>query len=220
MGFGVAVQLTLYYAPIACSLVSYITLTEAGADFSVRPLNFGRREHHEPEFLKINPRHRVPVLLIDGQPLLETLAIQLWVARQFPAARLLPEDPMQQLQAVSRMAWCASGIHPCLTPNALPERYCDLPESEESVRRCARKLLVENYRVADGLLAGRDWFFEHFTAVDAYFFWCFRRGRQFGLDVSAFEHCLAHFDRMSERASVRQLLAYEAEVLEAFRRSA
>lgn len=212
-------QLTLYYAPTACSLVSYVNLTEAGAQFSVRPLNFARREHLDPEFLKLNPRHRVPVLVIDGQPLLETLAIQLWIARQFPAARLLPEDPMSQLQAVARMAWCASGIHPCLTPNALPERYCDLPGSEESVRRCARKLLLENYGIADEMLTGRSWFFEHFTVVDTYFFWCFRRGRQFGVDVSAFPQCLAHFDRMSERASVRQLLSYEAQVLEEFRRS-
>ncbi len=213
-------QLTLYYAPMACSLVSYITLTEAGADFAAKPLNFARRDNYNSEFLKLNPRHRVPVLLIDGQPLLETLAIQLWVARQFPHARLLPEDPMQQLQAVSRMAWCASGIHPCLTPNALPERYCDIPGSEESVRRCARKLLLENYQIADELLAGREWFFEHFTAVDAYFFWCFRRGRQFGIDLSAFAHCSAHFDRMSERASVQRLVDFEAQVLEDFRRSA
>jgi hypothetical protein len=74
-------HLTLYYAPVSCSLVTYITLTEAGANFSVRPLNFGRGEHYNPEFLRINPRHRVPVLLIDDQPLLETLAIQLWAAR-------------------------------------------------------------------------------------------------------------------------------------------
>lgn len=213
-------QLTLYYAPQACSLVSYVTLTEAGADFTVRPLNLAKREHLTSEFLKINPRHRVPVLLIDGVPLLETVAIQLWIAQQYPAARLLPEEPMQQLQAVSRMAWCASGIHPCLTPNALPARYCDLPGSEESVRRCAQKLLLENYQVADDLLAGRSWFFDHFTAVDAYFFWCFRRGRQFGLDVSALGNCVAHFDRMSERASVKRLVSYESEVLEDFRRSA
>src|SRR5580692_12377192 len=127
---------------------------------------------------------------------------------------------MEQLQAISRMAWCASGIHPCLTPNALPERYCDLPDSAESVRRCARKLLMENYRIADQMLTGRSWFFGHFTAVDAYFFWCFRRGRQFGIDVSEFRHCVAHFERMSERASVRQLESFEAKVLEEFSRSA
>ena len=85
---------------------------------------------------------------------------------------------------------------------------------------CARKQLLENYRLAEQLLTGRSWFFDHFTAGDAYFFWCFRRGRQFGVDVSAFHQCLAHFDRMSERPSVRKLFSFEAQVLEEFRRSA
>ncbi len=33
-------DIALYYAPITCALVPYITLTEAGAEFEVRPLNF------------------------------------------------------------------------------------------------------------------------------------------------------------------------------------
>jgi hypothetical protein len=36
--------------------------------------------------------------------------------------------------------------------------------------------LFENYQIAEEILAGRDYFFDHFTAVDAHFFWCFRRG--------------------------------------------
>jgi hypothetical protein len=32
-------QIALYYAPITCALAPYITLTEAGAEFEVRPLN-------------------------------------------------------------------------------------------------------------------------------------------------------------------------------------
>jgi glutathione S-transferase len=113
------------------------------------------------------------------------------------------------------MAWCASGIHPHLTPNVLPQRYCDLPESADSVRRCAQQLLVENYGVAEGLLADREWFFDHFTLPDAYFFWCFRRGTQFNVDISPFPACRAHFERVSQRASVRKLLQFEADTLAA-----
>jgi glutathione S-transferase len=209
-------QLTLFYTPIACSLVPYITLTEAGADFEVKAINMKKGEHLTPDYLKLNPRHRVPVLVIDGEPLAENVAIQLWIARQFPNAKLLPSDPMQQIQAISRMAWCASGIHPTLTPNALPQRYCDLPGAEDSVRRCAQKLLLENYQIADDLLAGRKWFFDHFTTVDAYFYWCFRRGTIFNVDVSPFKHCLAHMQRMEQRPSVQKLLAFEKRTLEAF----
>jgi len=105
-------QLILYYAPNACSLVPYVTLTEAGAPFEVHPLNFRKSQHMAPEYLRLNPKHKVPVLVIDGAPLTENVAIQIWIARHFPAARLLPSDPMQELHAISLLAWCASGIHP------------------------------------------------------------------------------------------------------------
>jgi glutathione S-transferase len=213
-------QLILYYAPNACSLVPYVTLTEANAPFEVRPLNFRKSQHMTPEYLRLNPKHKVPVLVIDGAPLTENVAIQIWIARHFPAAKLLPVEPMQELQAISLLAWCASGIHPFLSRINSPPRVCDLPGSEESVRRLAQQQLFENYQIADDKLASREWFFEHFTAVDAHFFWCFRRGTQFNLDVSPFRNCLAHFERMKQRPSVRKLLAYEEEVQTAFAQAA
>ena len=206
-------QLTLYYSPISCSLVPYLALTEAGARFEVRVVSFQRGDHVSAEYLRLNPKHKVPVLLIDGEPLTENVAIQLWIARSFPDARLLPDAGLNEFKAISLLAWCASGIHPHLTPNVLPQRYCDLPGSEESVRRCAQKLLRENYAIAEGLLADRDWFFDHFTLPDAYFFWCFRRGMQFHVDVAEFPRCRAHFERVSQRAATQKLLAFEAQTL-------
>ena len=213
-------QLILYYAPTACSLVPYVTLSEAGAPFEVRPLNFPKSQHMTPEYLRLNPKHKVPVLVIDGTPLTENVAIQTWIARNFAAARLLPADPMAELQAISLLAWCASGIHPFLSRINAPARVCDLPGAEEAVPRLAERQLFENYKIADDMLADREWFFDHFTAVDAHFFWCFRRGTQFNLDLSAFENCMAHFERMKQRASVRKLLAYEQEVQTTFAEAA
>jgi glutathione S-transferase len=208
--------LTLYYAPMTCATVPYITLTEAGAQFDVRNVNSRAGQLRAPEFLSLSPKHKVPVLVIDGEPLTENVAIQIWIARNFPAARLLPVEPRLQIKAISLMAWCASGIHPHLTPNARPENYCDLPGSEESVKRVANKMLFEDFAIADGLLAGRDFFFDHFTAPDAYFFWCFRRAMSFKLDVSAFTNCVAHFERMLLRPSVQKLVAHEKLVQDAF----
>src|SRR6201998_4878852 len=93
-------QLILYYAPNACSLVPYVTLTEAGAPFEVHPLNFRKSQHMTPEYLRLNPKHKVPVLVIGGGTLTENVAIQTWIARNFPAAKLLPVDPMKELQAI------------------------------------------------------------------------------------------------------------------------
>jgi glutathione S-transferase len=208
-------KLTLFYAPVACSLVPYIALNEAGAEFDVHVIHHRRGDHMNPEFLCLNPKHKVPVLVIDGTALTENVAILQWIARRYPQARLLPSGGLPEFKAISFLAWCASGIHPALTPNAMPQRYCDLPGSEESVRRCAQVLLRENYKIAEDLLAGRDWFFDEFSLADAYFFWCFRRGMQFNVDVAAFPNCRAHLDRMSARASVQKVLAFEASTLAA-----
>jgi len=206
-------KIMLYYAPSSCSLVPYLALSEAGAEFDVSVVDFRRGGHLTTAYLSINPKHKVPVLVIDGKALTENLAIQLWIARCYPRSRLLPSEGLDEFKAISLMAWCASGIHPHLTPNVLPQRYCDLPGSEQSVRRCAHKLLLEDYQIAEDLLAGREWFFDHFTLPDIYFYWCFRRGMQFQVELAAFPNCRAHYERVSERASTKKLLDFEARTL-------
>lgn len=213
-------KLTLCYAPQTCATVPFITLTEAGADFEVQNLNSRAGALRSPEFLRLNPKHKVPVLLIDGAPLTENLAIQVWIARQFPAAKLLPAEPMNEIRAISLMSFFGSGIHPHLTPNARPENYCDLPGSAEAVKRVGNKLLFEDFAVVEKLLEGREWFFDHFTAPDAYFFWCFRRAISFKLDLSQFKNCMAHWARMRERASVQKLEAHEKRVMDEFAKAA
>ena len=213
-------EILLYYAPIACSLVPYVTLTEAGANFEVRTINLRKEQQRSADYLKLNQKHKVPLLVVDGKPLSENVAIQIWIARNFPKAKLLPADSWQELQTVSMLSWCSSGIHPYLARINSPSKVCDLPDTGESVRKMAVGPLFENYKIADGMLAGREYFFDHFTAADAHFFWCFRRGLQFKLDLSGFPNCSAHFERMTNRPSVQKLLSYEKTILEEFAKAA
>ena len=213
-------SLTLCYAPQTCATVPFITLTEAGADFEVMNLNSRSGQLRSPEFLKLNPKHKVPVLIINGEALTENLAIQVWIAREYPQAKLLPSGPMQYVKALSVMSFCGSGIHPHLTPNARPENYCDLPNSADNVKKVAGKLLFEDFAVAEEMLEGREWFFDHFTAPDAYFFWCFRRAISFKLDMSRFKNGMAHLERMHQRASVQKLVAHEQRVMAEFAKAA
>jgi glutathione S-transferase len=213
-------KLKLYYAPRTCALVPYVALTEAGAAFEVQNLNTRTNAHRTPEFLALNPKHKVPVLLIDGEPLTENVAIQIWIARTFPDARLLPAGPEAEIKAISLISWFSSTIHPHLAYNPRPENHCDLPGSEESVRRVGKRLLFEDFSIADHVLSGREWFFDRFTTVDTYFYWCFRRALSFDFDLSRFSHCTRHFERVQRRASVQKALAHEEQVLEAFARAA
>ncbi len=213
-------EIVLYYAPTTCALVTYVTLTEAEADFEARPINLGKGQHMSPEFLAVNPKHKVPVLVIDGKILTENVAMQLWITRQFPSAQLLPSDPWEEVKAISLMSWCASGIHPHLSRTHNPRGFCDRPDTEKNVRALAKGFIFENFEVAEKMLSGRDFFFDHFTAADAHFFWCFRRSQQFGHDVSKFLNCCQHFERMQQRYSFKKVLAFEKEVMDGFANAA
>jgi len=206
----------LYYAAATCSLAPYITLTEAGADFEVKPLNFRAGQNRTEEYMKLNPKHKVPLLVVDGQTLTENAAIHLWIARRFPEARLLPADPWEECKAISIMSWCASGIHPYLSRINSPAKVSDVAGTEESVSRIAAEFLAEAYGIAEGMLEGREYFFDHFTAPDAHFFWCVRRSTQFDIDLEPYPNTRAHFASMQARPSVQKLLAFEKEVQASF----
>ncbi len=213
-------DIKLYYAPITCALAPYITLTEAGADFEVVPLNFRKGQHKSPEYLAINPKHKVPLLMVDGETLTENVAIHQWVARTFPDAGILPADSWQEFKAVSMLSWCSGGIHPYLSRINDPSKVCELPEGADSIRHEAAEAIYENLTIAEDLLDGKDYFFGSFTAPDAHFFWCYRRATQFELELGQFVRCKAHFDLMHSRPSVQKLLAFEKEVQEEFAKAA
>lgn len=213
-------EIKLYYAPITCALAPYITLTEADANFEVIPLNFRAQEHLAFEYLSINPKHKVPLLMVDRIKLTENVAIQQWIAKTYPEARLLPEDPWDSLQAISLVSWCSSGIHPFLRVINGPPKVCDIAGTEKNIRKRAAEHVYECFQIAENLLDRREYFFDHFTAPDTNFYWCFRRAGQFKLDLSIFPNCQAHFDRMENRPSVQKLLAYEKKVQTQFNEAA
>jgi glutathione S-transferase len=213
-------KLTLYYAPIACALVPLVTLYEAGAQFEVKPISLKEGDQKSAEFLHLNPKAKVPVLLIDGEPLTENVAILTFIASAFPEKRLLPADPKNRIRALSLMAWCGSGMHPPLTRIFYPARFCDAPGTEEYTRKLAVDEVVKNFNIADALLAGREWVFDHWTAVDAYFFWVWRRFSFHKAEIPSFPNYAAHAERIVKRDSMQRALAFEREVLERFAKAA
>ena len=68
-------MLKLYTVPGTCALASHIALEEAGAPYSVEVLSFKNNQQSSAEYLKINPKGRVPALLTDHGVLTETPAI-------------------------------------------------------------------------------------------------------------------------------------------------
>ena len=214
-------KLTLAFAPGACAVIPFILLKEAGAQFETLNVNLAKGENFQPEYLQINPKARVPALIVDGTVITENMAIHIWIDRQFPQAKLMPSDPMNYIQCLSIMSWCGTAIHPKITQQARSQRYCDLPGTEDRVKELGHEGMVQEFELAEKLLAGKKWFFEdRFTCADAYFYWTFRRGSAFGADLSHLVHCQAHRARVEQRASAQAMIAHENEVKAQFARAA
>ena len=133
---------------------------------------------------------------------------------------MLPADPWQELQAISLMSWCSGGIHPFLARINSPPRVCDAPGTDESVKKLAAANLMELFKIADNLLAGRE--FSSTTSP---------RPMRISSGVSdeggnstsicqSSDIARTHFERMMQRPSVQKLLAFEKSVQADFAKAA
>ena len=98
----------LYFAPLACSLATRISLYEVGAPAQrtrfTQVDTRAKRLADGGDFLAVNPMGQVPVLRTDdGELLTENTAVLQYVAERFPEAKLAPE------RRCSRARGCASG---------------------------------------------------------------------------------------------------------------
>jgi glutathione S-transferase len=74
------------------------TLQEVEAEFEAIRVNLVAGEHRRPEFLKINPAGKIPVLVDGDLVLTESVAIVLYLAEKYPDKELLPAGLNERAQ--------------------------------------------------------------------------------------------------------------------------
>jgi glutathione S-transferase len=132
-------MLKLYFAPGACSFVPHAALetikAATGVDFEPVLVKLHKGEHTTPEYLAINPNAQVPVLLVDGKPLTQIVAICEYLDRQYPQGGLLPADPWARAQAMSMLAWMNNTVHPTFTHIFRPGHFADGEAAQAELKR-------------------------------------------------------------------------------------
>jgi glutathione S-transferase len=73
-------------------------LQELGVAFEAVTIDLFAGDHRRPEFLKINPAGRVPVLMDGDMVLTESVAIVRYLAEKYPEKRLIPTNPLERTQ--------------------------------------------------------------------------------------------------------------------------
>jgi glutathione S-transferase len=160
----------LYYSSGSCSLASHIVLEESGAKFEAIRLNLKEGDQRKPEYLKLNPKAKVPTLVLDdGQVLTENPAIMSYVADTHPAAKLLaPVGELARARAQEWLAWCASAIHAAtFGPMFAAGRIADPAEKEATLERL-KATLTQHMEMFDRGLEGKSFVLGEFSIADAY----------------------------------------------------
>lgn len=110
-------MIDLYYWPTPNGHKVTVFLEEAGLDYTLKPVNIGKGDQFTPEFLRISPNNKMPVIVDHapadgGAPLsvFESGAILLYLAEK--TGRFLPADARSRLDALEWLFWQVGGLGP------------------------------------------------------------------------------------------------------------
>jgi glutathione S-transferase len=208
-------MLQLYFAPGACSFVPHVGLeiikAATGTAFDPKLVKLHKGEHRTPEYLAMNPNGQVPVLVVDGKPLTQIIAICEYLDRRFPQAGLLPTDPWARGQAISQLAWMNNTAHPTFTHIFRPGYFAESESAQAEVRKSAApKYRSCLERVQSWIAQARPyWQGERLTMHDAYAFTLLRWGGYAGIDPNSLPAYRAYVDRVMQAPPVAAALERE-----------
>lgn len=194
----------LFYANGTISIAPAIALIEASLDHDLARLDFATAAQTMPEYLAINPKGRVPALVLaDGTILTETGALLDFIAAMAPEAKLVPEAPAQAAHMRSVMYYLASTMHVAHAHKMRGSRWADKAESHadmtakvpQTMAACAEYVEAECLR--GDYVCGAQ-----FTVADCYLFVVCNWLAGDGVDVSGFPNIKAFMARMETRDSI------------------
>lgn len=92
-----------------------IMLEELGIPYEIKPVNLGKDEQFDPEYLKISPNNKIPAIVdhdADGGPLslFESGAILIYLAEKY--GRFLPQLPHDRYTVIQWLMWQMGGLGP------------------------------------------------------------------------------------------------------------
>ena len=204
-------SIQLYMAPGTCARVPSICLEEAGQDFESIVIRFMKSEHKSPDFKQLNPKGKVPTLVIDGEALTENVAIITYLNDCFPEAKLLPEasDSLSRARQIADLSFCSATLHPIVTRIRMPQFFAS-EDSAQSVWEKGCTAMEEFFGLIESRLTDQPWWYgDQWTAMDAYLYWVFWRVEGADFDVTPYPRFKDHSRRVEERPAVQRTLARE-----------
>ena len=207
-------MLKLFYMHNTCSAAAHIVLKETGAPYTPCFVDFALDAQKSPEYLRINPKGRVPALTVDDRVITENPVIQFYLATRFPEAELAPADPLDRMEWLSLITWLSNTMHTDIRHVTRPYNYSDEESTYDAIRDKGRKLVTGWLADLDARLERRTWMMgDQYTTADPYALVYFSIGKRLDLPISKLKNFPAWKERMLARPAVYRVFEEEQNCL-------
>ena len=200
----------LYYSPGACSFAPHIVLEEIGKPYEVELVSTMDGSTRKDQYLSLNPKGRVP-LLIDGEHVItEVSAIMSYLALNNPDLNLIDTAPLQLTRTIEWMNWLATIHTQVIAQNWRSQRFTDEASAFEGIQGKGMEGLVETCNQINSKMENRNWAVgEQYSIADPYLLVFFRWGNRLGQNMRQFQHWTDHAERMEKKSAVQRVLQAE-----------
>lgn len=151
----------LYHHPVStCSRRVLMTAVSLGVQLDLVLVDLAKGQQNSPEFLKLNPNHRVPVLEHDGFILWESYAIMQYLADMVPNQTIYPNDFRARADVNRWLFWCGQYFMPGVSilnwENSIKKMIGIGPADPVEVAR-GEVQFSDAAKILDEHLADREW---------------------------------------------------------------
>ena len=204
-------MLTLYYAPNTCALASHIALEQAGAEYETVRVDFAKKAQRSPDYLRVNPKGRVPALATDRGVLTETPAILMYICQAYPQADLAPLGDAFALAEVNAFnSYLCATLHVAHAHRMRGYRWADEPQAIAAMQKKAPQSVGECWELVERELFRGPWAMgERYTICDPYLFTLAQWMEADSVDPARFPKVAEHRQRMAAHPVVSRIVAAE-----------
>jgi glutathione S-transferase len=151
----------LYHHPLSSNARrAVMTAVHLGVPVELVFVDLAKGEQREPQFLKLNPNHKVPVLEDDGFVLWESCAIMQYLADSTPRQTVYPDEARARADVNRWLFWCAQHFGPAIGilnwENSI-KGMIGLGGPDPAEVQRGEQLVRELGGILDAHLAGRGW---------------------------------------------------------------
>lgn len=202
----------LYYYPGNANLAPHMLLEELGVDYELVLVDRDNNAHKSPEYLKLNPAGRIPVLIDGDLVLYETAAICLHLVDCHPQAKLAPAvGSIERAHFYKWLVYLTNTLQAELLTYFYPDRLTDDAAAAAQVKAHAESRVGAMLDLIESTLAAGGPYLlgEHYSAVDPYLLMLARWTRLMQRPARQRPHLARYLDLMVSRPAVQRAFASE-----------